>query len=37
MQRLVGQLSTEMDESVRLDEEIKTNLKEIGPWKMLTE
>lgn len=32
MQRLVGQLSKEMDESARLDEEIKTNLKEIGQW-----
>jgi type I restriction enzyme M protein len=32
IQRLVGQLSKEMDESDRLDEEIKANLKEIGLW-----
>jgi type I restriction enzyme M protein len=32
MQRLVGQLSKEMDESDRLDEEIRTNLKAIGLW-----
>ncbi len=32
MQQLVGQLSKEMAESARLDEEIKTNLREIGLW-----
>ena len=32
MQRLVGQLSKEMTESATLDEEIKSNLEEIGIW-----
>jgi type I restriction enzyme M protein len=32
MARLVGHLAEEMAESVRLDEEIRANLKEIGLW-----
>jgi len=32
MERLVGRLAKEMAESARLDEEIRTTLKEIGLW-----
>ena len=34
MARLVGQLADQMAESARLDDEIRTNLKEVGLWAM---
>jgi len=37
MERLAGQLGKEIAESARLDEEIRTNLKQIGLWITPTE